>query len=146
MQRLQHQRRTSMRNKLIELIQESVDGCARYWASVIADHLIASIRELDAEQEAGLTIRNLQLESEVKQLRSKLAESAPQWIPVSERLPKVGQKVVARNARFDECRVVWLIEYPFEEYMDWTYDGDHAFYLEYFDLWMPLPEPPQEEV
>lgn len=29
-----------MRNKLIELIQESVDGCARYWASVIADHLI----------------------------------------------------------------------------------------------------------
>lgn len=29
-----------MRDRLIELIQTSVDGCARYWAEVIADHLI----------------------------------------------------------------------------------------------------------
>ena len=31
-----------MRNKLIELIQESVDGCAEYWAGRIADHLITN--------------------------------------------------------------------------------------------------------
>ena len=31
-----------MRERLVELIQESVNGCARNWAEVIADHLIAN--------------------------------------------------------------------------------------------------------
>ena len=31
-----------MREKLIELIQQAVDGCATYWAGLIADHLIAN--------------------------------------------------------------------------------------------------------
>lgn len=30
------------RDRLIELIQASVNGCARYWAQVIADYLIAN--------------------------------------------------------------------------------------------------------
>ena len=47
-----------MRNKLIELIQNAVGGCARHWAELIADALIAN----------GVTLQ--------------------QWIPVSERLPE----------------------------------------------------------
>ena len=31
-----------MRNGLIELIQESVGGCAKYWAEAIADHLLTN--------------------------------------------------------------------------------------------------------
>ena len=31
-----------MRERLIEMIQNSVGGCARYWAEVIADHLLAN--------------------------------------------------------------------------------------------------------
>jgi hypothetical protein len=31
-----------MRDRLIELIQSSVGGCARHWAEVIADHLLAA--------------------------------------------------------------------------------------------------------
>lgn len=38
-----------MREKLIELIQAAVDGCAAYWAGLIADHLIAN----------GVTVRKL---------------------------------------------------------------------------------------
>ena len=30
-----------MRNRLSELIQSAVGGCAKYWADVIADHLLA---------------------------------------------------------------------------------------------------------
>ena len=30
-----------VREKLVEIIQNSVGGCARYWAEVIADGLIA---------------------------------------------------------------------------------------------------------
>lgn len=29
-----------MRERMIEIIQKSVDGCARYWAEVVADGLI----------------------------------------------------------------------------------------------------------
>ncbi len=47
-----------MRDKLIELIQNAVGGCARHWAELIADALIAN----------GVTMQ--------------------QWIPVSERLPE----------------------------------------------------------
>lgn len=31
-----------MREKLIELIQDSVGGCARHWAEIIADNLLAN--------------------------------------------------------------------------------------------------------
>lgn len=31
-----------MRERVIKLIQSSVDGCARHWAEVIADHLLAN--------------------------------------------------------------------------------------------------------
>ena len=31
-----------MRERLIEMIQNSVGGCARHWAEVIADHLLAN--------------------------------------------------------------------------------------------------------
>ena len=39
-----------VREKLVEIIQNSVGGCARYWAEVIADGLIAhgvTVQELD---------------------------------------------------------------------------------------------------
>lgn len=31
-----------IKEKLVELIQRAVGGCARHWASLIADHLIAN--------------------------------------------------------------------------------------------------------
>lgn len=31
-----------MRDRLVELIQNSVNGCAKHWAEVIADHLLAN--------------------------------------------------------------------------------------------------------
>ena len=46
------------REKLIKLIQSAVDGCAEYWAGLIADSLIAN----------GVTVQ--------------------QWISVAERLPE----------------------------------------------------------
>ena len=30
------------RDRLIELIQDAVNGCARHWAEIIADHLLAN--------------------------------------------------------------------------------------------------------
>lgn len=38
-----------MRNKMIELIQEAVGGCATYWAGRIADHLLANGMTISTE-------------------------------------------------------------------------------------------------
>lgn len=32
----------NQRDRLIELIQNAVNGCARHWAEIIADHLLAN--------------------------------------------------------------------------------------------------------
>ena len=54
------------REKLIELIQSAVGGCAEYWAMVIADYLISN----------GVTISNLETVDK-------------EWIPVEdEQKPK----------------------------------------------------------
>ena len=31
-----------MRDRLVEMIQDSVNGCARHWAEIIADYLLAN--------------------------------------------------------------------------------------------------------
>lgn len=78
----------SDREKLIELIQEAVDGCARYWAELIADYLLKngvvlrsgtplenfdlSLRAYNALRRAGInTIEDLRKldTSEIEQLR-----------------------------------------------------------------------------
>lgn len=54
-----------VKEKLVELIQRAVGGCARHWASLIADHLIAN----------GVTVQE-----------SKGVEIDPvnKWIPATE--------------------------------------------------------------
>ena len=58
-----------VREKLVEIIQNSVGGCARHWAEVIADGLIAH----------GVTVQE-----------SKGVEIDPfnKWISVKDRLPQ----------------------------------------------------------
>ncbi len=42
----------NQRETLINLIIESVDGCARYWAEIIADHLLENGVIVPMEQDA----------------------------------------------------------------------------------------------
>jgi hypothetical protein len=60
-----------VREKLVEIIQNSVGGCARHWAEVIADGLLAH----------GVTVQ--------------------EWIPVTERLPEPGDYVLVCDTRED---------------------------------------------
>lgn len=67
------------REKMIELIQEAVDGCATYWAGLIADKLIAAgvgfaaartpIENLDLSTRTYLTLKRNGIHS-VEELRS----------------------------------------------------------------------------
>ena len=60
----------SDRDRLIELIQNSVNGCARHWAELIADHLLANGLGFGDEE---LTIRLIELYEEIKKYESLVA-------------------------------------------------------------------------
>ena len=64
-----------VREKLVEIIQNSVGGCTRHWAEVIADGLIAH----------GVTVQ--------------------EWISVDDRLPEDDSDVLAYSRNGEECRI-----------------------------------------
>ena len=110
-----------VREKLVEIIQNSVGGCARHWAEVIADGLIAN----------GVTVQ--------------------EWISVDDRLPDnkeydwVLAQVVEDNGFM---HIPTVMEYRqskndwFEETYGWISEHNGAFTVTH---WMPLPEPPKGE-
>ena len=110
-----------VREKLVKIIQNSVGGCARHWAEVIADGLIAH----------GVTTH--------------------EWISVKDKLPDnkeydwVLAQVVEDNGFM---HIPTVMEYRqskndwFEETYGWLSDHNGAFTVTH---WMPLPEPPKGE-
>ena len=75
-----------VREKLVEIIQNSVGGCARHWAEVIADGLIANGVTVQEDcQDCAEATQNciVKLQEQISELRS-----AHEWISVDDRLPQ----------------------------------------------------------
>ena len=107
------------REKLIELIQSAVDGCATYWAGLIADHLIAN----------GVTVQ--------------------EWISVKDRLPESKEKVLVYGGRTEiwfngTKRPMPSIHTGYlRGFGEGWFGWDHHDYICDVTHWMPLPELPQ---
>ena len=71
----------------------------------------------------------------IYELLQSLPSAEPQWIPVSERLPKEYAQYLA-YFKNGECYVYWL------EDSDWSRS---IIELEEIVAWMPLPEPYRED-
>lgn len=69
-----------------------------------------------------------------------IAEVAkPRWIPVTERLPDAGKRVLCYcRANIYEVMKMWTDG-------DWVYDMNHVYMHSFVTHWMPLPQPPKEE-
>ena len=108
-----------VREKLVEIIQNSVGGCARHWAEVIADGLIAH----------GVTVQ--------------------EWISVKDRLPDnkeydwVLAQVVEDNGYMHIPKVMEYRQSKndwFEETYGWLSEHNGFFTVTH---WMPLPLAPE---
>ena len=110
-----------IKEKLISMIQEAVGGCARNWADVIADHLLAN----------GVTVQSNELLTNCNQL----------WIPASVP-PTEYRDEYGELIPFLVC--LDGTEYPFRAMYDGKVWGDGLGAIP-VTHWMPLPEPPKGE-
>ncbi len=114
----------SDRDRLIELIQNAVNGCARHWAEIIADYLLAN----------GVTVQ--------------------EWISVKDRLPeddllddntrKTVKCLVAIKAK-NGVTVRTQMRFKDHTYKDGKRKEYWRWKLAHGDVthWMPLPPPPK---
>lgn len=81
---------------------------------------------------------------EIEKLRAKL----PRWIPVAERLPENGVRVLAFNMRAKNKYIgIWTREKDPGDGNDCWFDSAGWWYaFDEITHWMPLPEPPEVEL
>lgn len=105
-----------VREKLVEIIQNSVGGCARHWAEVIADGLIAN----------GVTVQ--------------------EWVSVEDRLPEEGEYVLCVLKGFNYGGKIQVCKFvPADKFKDKPYFEHFRNGFPSVTHWMPLPEPPKGE-
>ena len=114
-------------------MERDIIGAMRTAFEQSADRIVA------AEESA------LVLKKEIEKLRAQL----PRWIPVEERLPKYGVRVLATDMyEEDDCTGIWTREeYPDDpEYGCWI--DERGWWHAFDDVthWMPLPETPEVEL
>ena len=109
-----------VREKLIEIIQNSVGGCARHWAEVIADGLIDN----------GVTVQ--------------------EWISVKDELPPYNRDVLVYRPNMAMKILVdnyaWHYRDDNDEwYEDWALYGKDTNGNPAITHWAYLPQPPKGE-
>ena len=105
-----------VREKLVEIIQNSVGGCARHWAEIIADGLIAH----------GVTVQ--------------------EWVSVDDRLPGEGEYVLCVLKGFNYGGKIQVCKFvPADKFKDKPYFEHFRNGFPSVTHWMPLPQPPKGE-
>lgn len=110
-----------VREKLVEIIQNSVGGCARHWAEIIADGLI----------DHGVTVQ--------------------EWVPASEPPKKITNKVIVlcKNGYIGfghyedyKGKQTWYNLESGKPFTDWDLEDCESYKVTH---WMYLPQPPKGE-
>lgn len=88
------------REKLIELIQSAVDGCATYWAGLIADHLVAN----------GVTVQkeNTMANPDVAVFKSQLQQLQADFTRLKDTVDKIHTDDPATGAQLKKVTLQLL--------------------------------------
>lgn len=84
------------------------------------------------------------IEAQAKEIE-KLRAQLPRWIPVEERLPEYGVRVLATDMyEGDDYTGIWTRE-EYEDEADGCWCDDHGWWHASDDVthWMPLPKAPE---
>ena len=121
-----------VRKKLVEIIQNSVGGCAGYWAEVIANGLIAH----------GVTVQQwISVKDRLPEERDSIFKKmygTKQWLPGM--FCTVSDNVLVSIEREDGTRCV---RYMHTQGGEWNLDS--MPWAKKVTHWMPLPQPPKGE-
>lgn len=72
-------------------------------------------------------------------MAAEIEEQQPRWIPVSEKLPEAGERVLCY------CRANIYKVMKMRTSGDWVYEVHHIYMHSFVTHWMPLPKGPEEE-
>lgn len=70
---------------------------------------------------------------------------APQWISVEDRLPEESKEVLIYLPKYDSVEAASFFTFPSLNLKEWA-QGEDALRLDEVSHWMPMPEPPKEDV
>lgn len=69
----------------------------------------------------------------------------PQWISAEDRLPEEQKEVLIYLPEYDSVEMASLFTIPSMNLREWVQNED-AYMLDEVSYWMPMPEPPKEDV
>lgn len=85
-------------------------------------------------------MKRMQRQAVIELANLPSAQSEPQWIPVSERLPKIDESVLV-TTEWDDLSIAWRIGID-----KWfIHEGNTNATTDDITAWKPLPEPYREE-
>lgn len=118
-----HRRKGKKMSKRLIYAEDAIDCCRNEWEEEVAERIEAlpSVQPQDIARDIATIIEN------EKDMRVMLQ---PQWIPVTERLPKEGQN----------CLVCIDGVIGIDVYLGHGGAYDWECRVSHYDAWMPLPE------
>ena len=100
--------------------------------------VLNTLDNMDKALNEDRTVENYkELLKECYEVLPSVTPQPTRWIPVSERLPKLGERVLC------QCRanIYEILKLTVD---GWYYDQDHCYMESFVVAWMPLPEPYKE--
>lgn len=122
-----------LKEKLVEIIQNSVGGCARYLAEVIADGLIAHGVTVQSDKDNNVPSKWISVKEHIPQ------ENEPEGVTCEQVQVLLDNGVVSTGWCNRHTKLWWHLNYGETHFIG--YDYEHTPVI----AWQPLAQPPKGE-
>lgn len=128
-----------MYDDLIQRLHRYSENCVAY--KLDADFADAVQQAADAIELLGMKLHGDEaaIAGMKREIERMVVAGRPRWIPVTDRLPDVGERVLCY------CRANIYEVMKMRTGGDWVYDTNHIYMHSFVTHWMPLPQSPKED-
>lgn len=111
-----------------------------------ADEMLSELKPITYEmKQNAVTIADMSNIMRNWVCRQPTVPAYGQWISVEERLPEERKEVLIYLPEYDSVEMASLFTIPSMNLREWARNED-TYMLDEVSYWMPLPEPPKEDV